>query len=63
LPLNASYQEIMGVKINTVSIPVMAGRNLAVLVEAAARNFVLQQRGIDSTHDFIERHQMHIEGQ
>ncbi|HEY5993708.1 MAG TPA: HPr(Ser) kinase/phosphatase [Gallionellaceae bacterium] len=60
LPLNASHQEILGVKINTVSIPVMAGRNLAVLVEAAARNFVLQQRGIDTTHDFVARHQQHM---
>ncbi len=57
LPLHASHQEILGVKINTVSIPVVAGRNLAVLVEAAARNFVLQQRGIDTTQEFIERHE------
>ena len=42
-----------GIKIKTVSIPVVAGRNLAVLVEAAARNFVLQQRGIDSMQEFI----------
>ena len=63
LPLNASHQEILGVKISTVSIPVMAGRNLAVLVEAAARNFVLQTRGIDSTQDFVSRHQQHMENQ
>lgn len=60
LPLNASHQEILGVQINTVSIPVMAGRNLAVLVEAAARNFVLQQRGIDTTQDFVDRHHQHM---
>ncbi|HEU0187353.1 MAG TPA: HPr(Ser) kinase/phosphatase [Gallionellaceae bacterium] len=60
LPLNASYQEILGVKIRTVSIPVMAGRNLAVLVEAAARNFVLQQRGIDSMQEFMQRHDQHM---
>lgn len=56
LPLNATFQEILGVSINTVNIPVVAGRNLAVLVEAAARNFVMQQRGIDSMQEFIERH-------
>jgi HPr kinase/phosphorylase len=60
LPLNASHQEILGVKISTVSIPVMAGRNLAVLVEAAARNFVLQQRGKDTTQDFVDRHTEHM---
>ena len=56
LPLNATHQEILGVSISTVKIPVVAGRNLAVLVEAAARNFVLQQRGINSMDEFIERH-------
>ncbi|MDD5180709.1 MAG: HPr(Ser) kinase/phosphatase [Gallionellaceae bacterium] len=63
LPLHASHQEILGVKINTVNIPVMAGRNLAVLVEAAARNFVLQQRGIDSTQEFISRHDQRMQEQ
>lgn len=56
LPLNASYQDILGVNVRTVNIPVVAGRNLSVLVEAAARNFVLQQRGIDSMQEFIMRH-------
>ena len=60
LPLNSSHQEILGIKIRTVSIPVVAGRNLAVLVEAAARNFVLQQRGIDTMQEFINRHEQHM---
>ena len=63
LPMHASHQEILGVKINTVSIPVAAGRNLAVLVEAAARNFVLQQRGIDTMQEFISRHEQHMREQ
>jgi HPr kinase/phosphorylase len=53
--VNASYQEVLGVKIRKVVIPVAAGRNLAVLVETAVRNFVLNLRGIDSTREFIER--------
>lgn len=63
LPLHASHQEILGVKVNTVNIPVMAGRNLAVLVEAAARNYVLQQRGIDTMQEFISRHELHMRTQ
>lgn len=51
----SSFEDILGVRISKVEIPVMAGRNLAVLVEAAARNFVLQQRGIDSMQEFIAR--------
>src|SRR5205085_10443044 len=61
LKVNATYQEILGVPIRKVTIPVAAGRNLAVLVEAAVRNFVLNQRGIDSTQDFIERQQKLVE--
>jgi HPr kinase/phosphorylase len=55
LQVNATFQEILGVPVRKVTIPVAAGRNLAVLVEAAVRNFVLNQRGIDSTKEFIDR--------
>lgn len=60
LPLKPGAENIMGVQIRKVAIPVAAGRNLAVLTEAAVRNYVLQLRGIDSTREFIERqaHQM-----
>ena len=39
-----------------------AGRNLAVLVEAAVRNHVLQMRGIDSTREFIARQSQEMSG-
>ncbi|MCW5605884.1 MAG: HPr kinase/phosphorylase [Burkholderiales bacterium] len=55
LPLNAGNQNIMGVDIRKVTIPVAAGRNLAVLTEAAVRNYVLQLRGMDSTREFVAR--------
>jgi HPr kinase/phosphorylase len=61
LQVNATYQEVLSVPIRKVTIPVAAGRNLAVLVEAAVRNFVLNQRGIDSTKEFIERQQRLME--
>jgi HPr kinase/phosphorylase len=60
LPLTASFEEILGVRIRKVTLPVAAGRNLAVLVEAAVRNYVLQLRGIDSTQDFIRRQEQHF---
>jgi HPr kinase/phosphorylase len=60
LPLAASNQTVLGVEVRKVSIPVAAGRNLAVLVEAAVRNYVLQLRGIDSTHEFIARQKAHM---
>lgn len=55
LPLKPGSERLMDVEINRVTIPVAAGRNLAVLTEAAVRNHVLQMRGIDSTREFIER--------
>jgi HPr kinase/phosphorylase len=55
LPLKPGTELLMDVRIAKVTIPVAAGRNLAVLTEAAVRNHVLQMRGIDSTREFIER--------
>ncbi|MDR1351397.1 MAG: HPr(Ser) kinase/phosphatase [Zoogloeaceae bacterium] len=57
LPLDAQTQEILGVHIRKVVIPVVVGRNLAVLIEAAVRNAILQMRGIDSMQEFITRQQ------
>lgn len=57
LPLDAQTQEILGIPIRKVIIPVAAGRNLAVLLEAAVRNTILQMRGIDSMQEFIARQQ------
>jgi HPr kinase/phosphorylase len=57
LPLNSSSQTIMGIDYPKVILPVAEGRNLAVLVEAATRNFILRSRGIDSARQFIERHE------
>ena len=48
---------MLGIPIRKVVIPVAAGRNLAVLLEAAVRNTILQLRGIDSMQDFMERQQ------
>lgn len=63
LPLNAGSQDLMGVDIRKVTIPVAAGRNLAVLTEAAVRNYVLQLRGIDSTQEFIGRQARQLNGE
>ena len=50
------YEEILDVPVRMVVIAVDAGRNLAVLVEAAVRNTILQLRGIDTYKEFVERH-------
>ena len=57
LSIRTETESILNVQIRSVVLPVAAGRNLAVLVEAAVRNYILQLRGKDSTKEFLERHQ------
>ena len=56
LPYEPLTQDILGVPVLKVVIQVVAGRNIAVLVEAAVRNTILQLRGIDTYQEFVERH-------
>ena len=62
LPYEPLYEEILDVPVRKAVIAVDAGRNLAVLVEAAVRNTILQLRGIDTYKEFIERHRIAMEG-
>ena len=39
LGTNAEYQDILGVKIRKLTVPVRPGRNIAVILEAAAANY------------------------
>ena len=55
LQASQEHQSILDVSVRQVVIPVAAGRNLAVLVEAAVRNYILQLRGIDSLQEFLAR--------
>jgi HPr kinase/phosphorylase len=55
LPSEPLTQDVLGIPIQKVVIQVMAGRNIAVLVEAAVRNTILQMRGIDTYQEFIDR--------
>ena len=56
IPYEPLTQEVLGVPVKKVVIQVVAGRNIAVLVEAAVRNTILQLRGIDTFQEFVERH-------
>lgn len=58
LPVEQAFQEVLGVPIRRVVLPVAAGRNIAVLLEAAVRATILQLRGVDANREFIERQQL-----
>jgi len=56
IPYEPLTQDLLGIPVRKVIIQVEAGRNIAVLVEAAVRNAILQLRGINTYQDFVERH-------
>ena len=47
--------ELQGVKIPCVRIPVTTGRNVSVVIEAAAMNYRAKQMGFDATKTFEDR--------
>ncbi|GAA5090239.1 MULTISPECIES: HPr(Ser) kinase/phosphatase [Paenalcaligenes] len=60
LPIQQQTQNVLGVEIKQVMLQVAAGRNLAVLVEAAVRNTILHLRGIDTMKEFMQRQALAI---
>ena len=56
LPYEPLTQDVLGIPVRKAVIQVVAGRNIAVLVEAAVRNAILQLRGVDTYQEFVERH-------
>jgi len=54
--------QILGVSVPETVLPVSPGRNLAVVVEVAARNFLLKRMGYDTSGDFARKAQSILEG-
>jgi len=55
LGLERKTYSIMEVEIPLMTIPVSQGRNMAAIIEVAARNHILRERGIDSALSFREK--------
>ena len=49
------YQEVLGVKIPKLIIPVREGRSMAVIIESAVTNYLLSSIGQDSAKEFEQR--------
>ncbi len=54
-------RKLLDVDIPEIYLPVAPGRNLAVLVEAAARNYILYHNGYDAAEAFVRRQRDFIE--
>ena len=50
----AEYEEILGMTVPKTVLPVMPGRNLAVVVEVAARNLRMKRMGYDAWGDLMK---------
>lgn len=52
LGTESKYKELLGVKVPVLEIPVRPGRNLPIIIEAAAMNERLKNMGYNSAKDF-----------
>ncbi len=55
LGLSDETTEILGIKIPSITIPVGPGRNLAIIVEAAAINYRVKKMGYNAAKDLVAR--------
>ena len=56
LGMTENYTDILGVKIPSLLLPIHPGRNLAVVLEVAARNLRLKQMGYNAAMELARRH-------
>ena len=61
LGLEDQYMDILGVKVPMNTIPVTAGRNLAVILEVAAMNNRQRKLGYNAAQEFSDRIDRHFE--
>jgi HPr kinase/phosphorylase len=55
LGLDERYYEILGAQVPMIKVPVRPGRNIATVIEVAARNQLLKLQGVHSAREFQER--------
>jgi HPr kinase/phosphorylase len=60
---NTGSEDVLGLTVPTFTLPVLAGRNMAVITEAAVRDFMLRMKGFDAATAFLERHSRLLRGQ
>jgi HPr kinase/phosphorylase len=58
---DSGARRVLDLDVPTITLPVMAGRNLAVLTEAAARVHILRAKGVDPAAAFMARHSHFLE--
>lgn len=58
---DTQYDTILGIEVPKIVIPVREGRSMAVIIESAVTNFILQEQGLNSAREFEQRVLEHIQ--
>lgn len=58
---NRGSRPVLDLDVPMITLPVVPGRNLAVLTEAATRQHILRSQGMDAAAAFIARHRNFLE--
>jgi HPr kinase/phosphorylase len=58
---DSGMRPVLDLDVPMITLPVMAGRNLAVLAEAATRVHILRAKGVDPAAAFMARHSHFLE--
>ncbi len=61
LGLDEQYSDILGVKVPQITIPITPGRNLAVILEAAAMNNRQKKMGYNAAREFTQQLNRHFD--
>jgi HPr kinase/phosphorylase len=61
LGLDDAHYEVLGVQVPMIRMPVAPGRNVAILVEVAARNQLLRARGAHAARKLVETLNRYLE--
>ncbi|MBC8589703.1 HPr(Ser) kinase/phosphatase [Wansuia hejianensis] len=58
--LDESFKEILGIEVSTATVPVRPGRNVAMIIEVAVRNYRQKRLGYNAAFELNERIKNHI---
>ena len=60
LGLDDDFYEVLGLRVPLITMPVAPGRNIAILVEVAARNQLLRSRGHNAAKMLADKLEQHM---
>ncbi len=62
LGIDDAYYDLLGIRVPLIRMPVAPGRNVAILIEVAARNQLLRTRGHHAARKLVQKLNDQLEG-